>query len=83
MSSFPRLLHAKLVIVDNQEAFLLGSPFVNGYWDDEQHQPVDARRPLRELGGRPIHDLSRGCSVQDILDVMAVAALQAAPGRGA
>jgi phosphatidylserine/phosphatidylglycerophosphate/cardiolipin synthase-like enzyme/uncharacterized membrane protein YbhN (UPF0104 family) len=58
VSSFPRLLHAKLVIVDNQEAFLLGSPFVNGYWDDEQHQPVDARRPLRELGGRPIHDLS-------------------------
>jgi phosphatidylserine/phosphatidylglycerophosphate/cardiolipin synthase-like enzyme/uncharacterized membrane protein YbhN (UPF0104 family) len=58
VSSFPRLLHTKMVIVDNQEAFLLGSPFVNGYWDDEQHQPVDARRPLRELGGRPLHDLS-------------------------
>jgi phosphatidylserine/phosphatidylglycerophosphate/cardiolipin synthase-like enzyme/uncharacterized membrane protein YbhN (UPF0104 family) len=58
VSSFPRLLHTKMVIVDKQEAFLLGSPFVNGYWDDEQHQPVDARRPLRELGGRPLHDLS-------------------------
>ena len=58
ISSFPRLLHAKLVIVDGHEAFLLGSPFVNGYWDDERHQPVDARRPLRELGGRPLHDLS-------------------------
>ena len=58
ISSFPRLLHAKLVIVDGREAFLLGSPFVNGYWDDERHQPVDARRPLRELGGRPLHDLS-------------------------
>jgi phosphatidylserine/phosphatidylglycerophosphate/cardiolipin synthase-like enzyme/uncharacterized membrane protein YbhN (UPF0104 family) len=58
VSSFPRLLHAKLVIVDGQEAFLLGSPFVNGYWDDERHAPVDARRPLRELGGRPLHDLS-------------------------
>ncbi len=58
VSSFPRLLHAKMVIVDGDEAFLLGSPFVNGYWDDETHQPVDARRPLRELGGRPLHDLS-------------------------
>ena len=58
ISSFPRLLHAKLVIVDGREAFLLGSPFVNGYWDDERHQPVDPRRPLRELGGRPLHDLS-------------------------
>lgn len=58
ISSFPRLLHAKIVIVDEREAFLLGSPFVNGYWDDERHLPVDARRPLRELGGRPLHDLS-------------------------
>jgi phosphatidylserine/phosphatidylglycerophosphate/cardiolipin synthase-like enzyme/uncharacterized membrane protein YbhN (UPF0104 family) len=58
VSSFPRLLHAKMVIVDGSEAFLLGSPFVNGYWDDERHRPVDARRPLRELGGRPLHDLS-------------------------
>jgi phosphatidylserine/phosphatidylglycerophosphate/cardiolipin synthase-like enzyme/uncharacterized membrane protein YbhN (UPF0104 family) len=58
VSSFPRLLHAKMVIVDGSEAFILGSPFVNGYWDDERHQPVDARRPLRELGGRPLHDLS-------------------------
>jgi phosphatidylserine/phosphatidylglycerophosphate/cardiolipin synthase-like enzyme/uncharacterized membrane protein YbhN (UPF0104 family) len=58
ISSFPRLLHAKLVIVDGREAFLLGSPFVNGYWDDERHRPVDTRRPLRELGGRPLHDLS-------------------------
>lgn len=58
VSSFPRLLHAKMVIVDGSEAFLLGSPFVNGYWDDEQHRPLDARRPLRELGGRPLHDLS-------------------------
>lgn len=58
VSSFPRLLHAKMVIIDGREAFLMGSPFVNGYWDDQQHRPVDARRPLRELGGRPLHDLS-------------------------
>ena len=55
---FPQLLHAKLLVVDDREAFLIGSPFVNGYWDDSRHRPLDARRPLRELGGRPLHDLS-------------------------
>jgi phosphatidylserine/phosphatidylglycerophosphate/cardiolipin synthase-like enzyme len=69
VSSFPRLLHAKMVIVDGTEAFLLGSPFVNGYWDDERHQPVDARRPLRELGGRPIHDLSVRMTGRPVADL--------------
>ena len=55
---FPQLLHAKMVIVDEQVAMLVGSPFVNGYWDDSAHRATDARRPLRELGGRPLHDLS-------------------------
>ena len=58
ISRFPQLLHAKLLIVDDREAFLLGSPFVNGYWDDQHHRPADVRRPSRELGGRPLHDLS-------------------------
>lgn len=58
VSCFPRLLHSKMVIVDGREAFLFGSPFVNGYWDDERHEPVDPRRPSRELGGRPLHDVS-------------------------
>jgi phosphatidylserine/phosphatidylglycerophosphate/cardiolipin synthase-like enzyme/uncharacterized membrane protein YbhN (UPF0104 family) len=58
VSSFPRLQHTKMLIVDGTEAVLLGSPFVNGYWDDQRHQPMDDRRPLRELGGRPLHDLS-------------------------
>lgn len=58
ISRFPNLLHAKMLIVDGREAFLLGSPFVNGYWDDRSHHPSDARRPARELGGRPLHDLS-------------------------
>ena len=58
LSRFPQLLHAKMVIVDEKEAFLLGSPFANGYWDDSRHVPVDLRRPSRELGGRPLHDVS-------------------------
>ncbi|CAN5450483.1 hypothetical protein BH09GEM1_BH09GEM1_36710 [soil metagenome] len=58
ISRFPQLLHAKVLIVDGREAFLIGSPFVNGYWDDSSHQPGDPRRPMRELGGRPLHDLS-------------------------
>ena len=58
VSCFPRLLHAKMLIVDEREAFVIGSPFVNGYWDDNDHRPDDARRPARELGGRPLHDVS-------------------------
>jgi phosphatidylserine/phosphatidylglycerophosphate/cardiolipin synthase-like enzyme len=58
LSRFPQLLHAKMIIVDGTEAFLLGSPFANGYWDDSRHAPVDPRRPARELGGRPLHDVS-------------------------
>ncbi|HEV8241283.1 MAG TPA: phosphate acyltransferase [Thermoanaerobaculia bacterium] len=36
--------------------------------------------PLLQGLAAPVHDLSRGCSVDDVLDVMAVAALQA-PAR--
>ena len=58
VSRFPQLLHAKMVVVDDSEVFLVGSPFVNGYWDDSRHAPTDSRRPMRELGGRPLHDVS-------------------------
>ena len=37
--------------------------------------------PLLQGLAAPVHDLSRGCSVEDVLDVMAVAALQGAAGR--
>jgi hypothetical protein len=58
VSAFPRIMHAKLVVVDGAEAFLVGSPFVNGYWDDGRHQPVDLRRTGDDLAGRPIHDVT-------------------------
>ncbi|HEX5761443.1 MAG TPA: phosphate acetyltransferase [Thermoanaerobaculia bacterium] len=41
--------------------------------------------PLLQGLAKPVHDLSRGCSVEDIVDVMAVAALEAqalAAGEG-
>jgi phosphatidylserine/phosphatidylglycerophosphate/cardiolipin synthase-like enzyme len=74
LSRFPHFMHAKLVLIDGREAFLLGSPFVNSYWDDGAHLPFDARRPLRELGGRPLHDVSvhlRGPAVGDLESMFA------------
>ena len=76
ISRFPQLLHAKVMIIDAREAFVIGSPFVNGYWDDASHRPDDARRPMRELGGRPLHDLSVGVkgtivsALQDEFDLL-------------
>jgi len=57
---FPDILHLKVVIVDGREALIFGSPFANGYWDDARHAPRDRRRVVRELGGRPVHDVSLG-----------------------
>lgn len=83
---FPHFMHAKLVLVDSCEAFLLGSPFVNSYWDDLRHVPFDARRPLRELGGRPLHDVSvhlRGPVVRDLETLFASVWRCAGAGRAA
>ncbi|HEV7838035.1 MAG TPA: phosphatidylserine/phosphatidylglycerophosphate/cardiolipin synthase family protein, partial [Gemmatimonadaceae bacterium] len=69
ISRFPQLLHAKMAIVDGSRAFLMGSPFVNGYWDSQSHPVADIRRPNRELGGRAIHDVSvevRGSAARDL-----------------
>ena len=72
VSRFPQLLHAKMVIVDDEEAFLVGSPFVNGYWDESSHMPVDSRRPARELGGRPLHDVSIRLTGSPVVEAKAI-----------
>ena len=37
-------IHTKFVVIDNREAFILGSPFVQDYYDSSQHTIDDARR---------------------------------------
>ena len=72
VSRFPQLLHAKMIVVDDAELFLVGSPFVNGYWDDSRHAPTDSRRPMRELGGRPLHDVSVRLTGSPVIEAMTV-----------
>ena len=75
IARFPQLLHAKMLLVDEQEAIMVGSPFVNGYWDDASHRPADPHRPDRELGGRPLHDVSvhlTGSAVRSLSAIFAV-----------
>ncbi len=84
MQRFPQLLHAKMVVVDEHELFLIGSPFVNGYWDDSRHLPADLRRPDRELGGRPLHDVSvrlTGSVVRDAITTFSEWWRQAIPDK--
>ena len=72
VSAFPQLLHAKMVIVDGAHAFMMGSPFVNDYWDNDAHLPTDTARPTRELGGRPLHDVSMSLTGPAVSDLKAV-----------
>jgi phosphatidylserine/phosphatidylglycerophosphate/cardiolipin synthase-like enzyme len=55
-------MHAKLAIVDGETAYLLGSPFIQGYFDGNGHQVMEPRRGTpsvsRHTDNTPLHDVS-------------------------
>lgn len=48
----PAVMHQKMVIVDDERAFLPGSPFERRYWDTREHRAQEPRRGDRQ----PHHD---------------------------
>lgn len=48
----------------------------------ERRAGARAVGPLLQGLARPVHDLSRGCSPDDVLDAMAIAAVQAVERGG-
>ena len=50
------VMHAKTMVVDGEEAYVIGSPFKKDYWDSPQHIIKDPRR--QPPGVRPVHDVS-------------------------
>lgn len=50
------VMHAKTLIVDDKEAYIIGSPFKKDYWDSSRHLINDPRREPN--GVRPVHDVS-------------------------
>jgi phosphatidylserine/phosphatidylglycerophosphate/cardiolipin synthase-like enzyme len=72
------VVHAKAVLVDAVDAsadlsnaFLLGSPFEQSYWDTGNHQVYEARRGSCSGEPVPVHDVSigiRGPLVKDLQD---------------
>jgi phosphatidylserine/phosphatidylglycerophosphate/cardiolipin synthase-like enzyme len=72
------VVHAKTVLVDavdanadSSNAFLLGSPFEQSYWDTGHHQVYEARRGSCSGEPVPVHDVSigiRGPLVKDLQD---------------
>ena len=61
------VMHAKTLIVDGKEAYIMGLPFIPDYWDSDQHLINDPRR--EPVHASPVHDVSiklRGGSVHDV-----------------
>ncbi len=63
------VVHAKLVLVDDSEAIVVGSPFNQSYWDTGLHQVYEPRRG--SASGEPVgvHDVSLGVSGPAVKDM--------------
>lgn len=66
-------VHAKLALIDDLEAIIVASPFIQGYYDTPAHH---VNEPMRGSGvDIPIHDVSfsvRGPSVADMHEAFAL-----------
>jgi phosphatidylserine/phosphatidylglycerophosphate/cardiolipin synthase-like enzyme len=65
------VVHAKLVLVDETEAIVVGSPFSQSYWDTHDHHVFEPRRGSAAGEPVPVHDVSlsvKGPAVKDIQD---------------
>lgn len=58
-------MHAKVITIDNKTAFIIGSPFLQEYYDDRTHEMMDPRRGFLTSGvtarnqiKKPIHEVS-------------------------
>lgn len=66
-----QLQHAKLMVVDDEVAFVFGSLFVQAYFDYPSHPVTEPRRGkgIPVVGSRPVHDVAlriQGPAVADI-----------------
>jgi hypothetical protein len=65
------VVHAKLVLVDDAIAIVLGSPLSQSYWDTHQHRVFEPRRGSASGEPIPVHDVScavRGPATKDMRD---------------
>jgi len=79
-------VHAKVMILDDIEAYEFGSPFVQDYYDDVGHSLHDPRHGERRLSkgiNVPTHDVStriRGPAVKDLNETFRLHWNQVKPG---
>lgn len=64
-----QMTHAKIVIVDSNVAFLLGSPLLQDYYDSFTHEVDDARRGLGGVPNLPVHDVSARITGPAVVDL--------------
>ncbi len=52
----PFSMHAKVIVADGDQGFIIGSPFTQSYWDTSKHDLDEPRRLEKNEG--PYHDVS-------------------------